>query len=81
MIHSQVTNQTVKNQYENPELSRVLSAAVINKQFCIQLLQDPVRAISGGYDGENFKLEKGLMRKLKTIHAGNLAEIAAQLST
>ncbi|MDO9545531.1 MAG: hypothetical protein Q7J07_02130, partial [Pelolinea sp.] len=38
------------------EYSRILSAAVINNHFRQMLLNDPVKAISNGYSGEQFKI-------------------------
>ena len=62
------------------ELSRILSAAVINNRFEENLLADPVAAISEGYCGEKFTLEIQELQKLGKIRASNLADFAAQLS-
>ena len=62
------------------EISRILTAAVVNKQFREKLLADPQDAISNGYGGETFSLEKEERNHLKNIHASSLAEFAAKLA-
>jgi len=62
------------------EYSRILSAAVINSNFRQMLLSDPVKAVSGGYSGEEFHLQNEEKDRLASIHATSLAEFAARLS-
>jgi len=62
------------------EYSRILSAAVINNNFRKMLLQDPAKAVLGGYNGERFHLSSADQRRLLSIHASSLAEFAAQLA-
>lgn len=62
------------------ELSRILSAAVVNSHFCSNLLKDPLTAIATGYSGECFSLDNQVCKKLGAIHASSLADFAAQLS-
>jgi hypothetical protein len=64
----------------NQEISRILSAAIVNSHFRSRLLNDPVSAIAGGYSGESFSLGFNDQKKLGTIRASSLAEFAAQLS-
>ena len=49
-------NQTPNkaNHSVNSEISRIVSAAVVNKHFCSTLLTNPSSAISQGYCGEPF---------------------------
>ncbi len=61
------------------ELSRILSAAVVSSQFRSRLLADPAAAVAGGYSGESFSLAAKEQKKLGAIHAGSLADFAAQL--
>jgi hypothetical protein len=68
------------NKSTSSEYSRILSAAVINTKFREMLLSDPVKAISNGYSGEQFDLDREDQNRLATIHATSLAEFAAQLS-
>lgn len=63
----------------NLEVARVLAAAVVNKEFCKLLLQDPKTALEQGYEGESFLLsdqEKGF---LLTNRADTLQDLAKQL--
>jgi len=60
-------------------LSRVFAAAVVNRQFCQMLLQDPTHALQNGYMGETFPLsdeERGL---LVSIQAESLPDLARKL--
>ena len=64
---------------KNSEMSRILSAAVVSSQFRSRLLADPAAAVAGGYSGESFSLAAQEQKKLGAIHAGSLADFAAQL--
>ena len=70
------TQKPVRNQ----ELSRIISAAVVNSHFRSILLNDPASAIAGGYSGECFSLGSNEQKKLGAIRASSLADFAAQLS-
>ena len=65
---------------EKKEYSRILSAAVINSHFRQMLLDDPVKAISNGYSGEQFNINNEEKVRLSVIRATSLADFAAQLS-
>jgi len=62
------------------EFSRILSAAVVNANFCKLLLSDPEKAIRSGFAGEDFHLAVDETKKLALIRAATLAEFAVQLS-
>jgi hypothetical protein len=62
------------------EYSRILSAAVVNSNFCKLLLTDPEKAILGGFAGEDFNLAIEDTKKLSLIRAGSLAEFAIQMN-
>ena len=62
------------------ELSRVISAAVVNQRFRNMLLNDPAAAVSEGYSGERFALADEEKAQLARMRAGSLAEFAAQLA-
>ena len=64
----------------NFEISRLLTAAVINKKFCKMLLNDPAKALDKGYYGEAFRLAKDEKEELASIHAKSLVDFAAQLT-
>lgn len=61
------------------ELSRLISAAVINKNFCDLLLTNPAKAISAGYNGEKFSLANEEQDLIYSIHAVSLADFAMQV--
>ena len=69
-----------KRTSNHPELSRILSAAVINSQFRQLLLQNPLVAVSSGYRGEKFSLDSTEQQAIAAIKATTLAEFAAQLT-
>jgi hypothetical protein len=66
--------------YAHPEVSRLLTAAVINHGFRSMLLNDPAKAIACGYHGERFLMGSAEKRQITSVHAGTLAEFATQLS-
>ena len=80
MIHINQRIQKSQNSGLKRELSRVISAAVVNRQFCDLLLIDPNKALSTGYCGENFSLDSDERDRLGSIRAGSLAEFAARVA-
>ena len=75
-----IENYTYNKNGSQQEYSRLLSAAVINRNFCNMLLNDPSKAISKGYSGEKFNLSADAEAKLSTIRAASLQEFAAKLA-
>ena len=72
---------TVKStNYSRPEVSRLLTAAIINQSFRKMLLNDPAKAIAGGYSGERFQMNSTEKHQVTSIHASTLAEFATQLA-
>jgi hypothetical protein len=61
-------------------ISRVFAAAVVNRQFCSMLLQDPQIAIQNGYLGETFSLSKEEKDLIVSIRANSLSDLAKQVS-
>jgi len=61
-------------------LSRVFAAAVVNRQFCDMLLQDPSIALQKGYLGEAFSLSKEEKDLIVSIRADSLADLARQVN-
>jgi hypothetical protein len=45
----------------NGEMSRLVTAAVVNKKFCDLLLTSPAAALAAGYNGESFYLTPRLV--------------------
>ena len=65
--------------YQRQEISRILTAAVINENFRKLLLANPDQALTKGYRGEPFHLAKEERTRLAAIRASSLAEFAAQI--
>ena len=63
------------------EISRLLSAAVINKGFRELLLSDPARALSQGFCGEEFSLDIDQKALILSIQADSLTEFARQITS
>jgi hypothetical protein len=64
----------------NGELSRLITAAVVNQKFCNLLLTDPQLALATGYKGEVFQLTQAEYRLILAIKAASLADFATQLA-
>ena len=67
------------NTYQRQEISRILTAAVINENFRKLLLANPDKALTSGYRGEPFHGAKEERVRLAAIRATSLAEFAAQI--
>jgi hypothetical protein len=76
-----ITTRTVKStNFSRPEVSRLLTAAVISQSFRSMLLNDSAKAIASGYHGEMFQMGNAEKRQVTAIHASTLAEFATQLA-
>lgn len=58
------------------DLNRLIAAAVIDRDFCSLLLNNPIRAIGQGYYGEHFQIPAETQSRLGSITAASLAEFA-----
>lgn len=63
------------------EISRLLTAAVVNRGFRDLLLSSPARALEKGFNGEKFSLAQREKELILSIQAGSLSEFAQQLSS
>jgi hypothetical protein len=61
-------------------LSRLLTAAVVNREFCNLLLANPAIAVATGYNGEPFDLATEEQELIFSIRATSLADFAEQLT-
>ncbi len=61
-------------------LSQVFAAAVVNRQFCDMLLQNPSTALQKGYLGETFSLSKEEQDLITSIQAKSLPDLAKQIN-
>jgi hypothetical protein len=62
------------------ELSRLITAAVVNQEFCNLLLANPAVAVATGYNGEPFDLAMEEQELIISIRATSLADFAKQLT-
>ncbi len=65
---------------QGKELSRLLTAAVINRDFCNLLLAEPAIAVATGYNGQPFRLDTEEEELILSIRATSLADFARQLT-
>jgi hypothetical protein len=65
--------------YPHHEISRIMTAAVVNPQFRQSLLANPLRAIEAGFGDETFELAQDEAEHLARIRATSLAEFAAKI--
>ncbi len=65
--------------YGRKEYSRLIAAAVVNKQFRKKLLENPALALASGYGGEDFHLGGEERARVTAIRAASLPEFARQL--
>ncbi len=65
--------------YPHHEISRIMTAAVVNRHFRQDLLNNPRNAIEKGYGDETFILEEEQTEHLEKIRANSLEEFATQL--
>lgn len=63
------------------ELGRLLTAAVVSREFCNLLLADPATAVETGYNGEVFDLAVEEQEFIFSIRAATLADFARQLTS
>ena len=61
-------------------ISRIITAAVVNRGFCSLLLTNPEKAISSGYNGESFRLDGREKELILSIQASSLADFAVKVS-
>ena len=61
------------------ELSRLLTAATVSKEFRELLLTNPRQALEKGYNGEVFHLDGPDMDRILSIQALSLHDFARQL--
>jgi hypothetical protein len=71
---------TIKPKINGREISRLITAAVVNQGFCQMLLNDPKRALASGYKGERFALGSEEKDLIVSIQAESLADFATQIS-
>lgn len=77
LIEQSTSIRVPRPNYDN--VNRLLAAAVISRQFCNTLLNDPVRAIQEGFAGEQFTLSTDEYELVTAIRSSSLTDFAEQL--
>jgi hypothetical protein len=77
--YKKILKNNTKKAHSEAEFSRLLTAAVINKQFCKLLLTNPSMALTNGFCGEQFNLTKEQEKRIMSINAASLEDFARQL--
>ncbi|MCL4562789.1 MAG: hypothetical protein M1281_19520 [Chloroflexi bacterium] len=62
-------------------ISRLLTAAVINQGFRKLLLSNPEKALNSGFNGESFSLNGHEKDLILSIHATTLTDFANKVAT
>lgn len=78
--HNQPQRQPSASASFSPEISRLMTAAVINRHFREMLLANPDKALAAGYGGEAFHLVQEEKKHIASIQATTLADFARQLT-
>lgn len=65
--------------YPHHEISRIITAAVVNLKFRQLLLNNPLLAVEMGYGDETFILEEEAAYRLGSIKAKTLEEFAIKI--
>jgi hypothetical protein len=66
--------------HERGGISRLLTAAVVNRGFRSLLLTNPEGALARGYQGEYFRLDSEQRKMILSIRADTLADFASQIT-
>lgn len=69
-----------RHQGPSANISRLITAAVVNQGFCKLLLTNPEKAIAAGYNGEVFRLDRREIELVLSIRANSLADFAVKVS-
>lgn len=81
LLHPPGASRALNISLNGKELSRLISAAVVSREFCNLLLADPAVALVTGYNGEAFHLATEEQELITSIRATSLADFAKQLTT
>lgn len=70
-----------KSPRSSVELNKLFEAAVVSRQFCQLLLNQPEAALQQGYLGNTFDFSAEEKALIISIQAGSLPELAQQVIT
>ncbi len=62
-------------------ISRLLTAAVVNQNFRKLLLTNPEKALKTGYNGEAFRLDRDEQELILSIQATSLSDFASKVAS
>ena len=79
-ISTNLSHRPAIQKTKQREVSRLISAAVINQGFRNLLLADPGSALQTGFNGEAFSLGTEDQEAILSIQAGSLPEFAMQIA-
>jgi len=82
MLINQLNEQASAVRVHKPScdnVNRLLAAAVVSRQFCHILLNNPARAIQDGFAGEQFNLSADEYELIVGIRSSSLPDFAAQI--
>jgi len=66
--------------HPSANLSRLITAAVINQSFRSLLLSNPEKALTTGYNGETFRLDRDERELVLSIRATSLSDFAVKVA-
>jgi hypothetical protein len=66
--------------HPSANLSRLITAAVINQSFRSLLLSNPEKALTTGFNGEAFRLDRDERELVLSIRATSLSEFAVKVA-
>lgn len=64
---------------KNTELDKLISAALVSRNFRAKLLREPENAIHEGYNGEAFNIPPDIVNMLSQIKAPTLSDFVQEL--
>lgn len=80
-VSTEVFQRTATRVGRSTEISKVISAAVINKSFREMLLDHPGLALNQGFGGQNFYLTDDEKAVICSIKATNLSDFSRALTS
>lgn len=66
--------------FRSSGINQIFAAAIVNRQFCEMLLNNPNEALKNGYLGETFLLSKEEWDLIVSIRADSLSDLAKKVN-
>lgn len=80
MLRAPIPIMVAEHSKNHVGVGRLLSAAVVNRQFRDLLLSNPQAALRNGYQGESFSLSHDERNLVVSIRADTLTDFAGQIA-